>query len=305
MGNVVDIIKEIFKTAGYDVSEAEKDFDLIAEKGKTTALIKCLEKVDKRAVSELAKAARGRGVPLLISTASIDAEVKDFALASGVYLWDRDEFELHIGRAILADVEGETPEIEIAAAAESTTLHIVSQPVKISRREAMAAGKRDMGMADKAVLRFVPFYKFDYSFDLSKRYKQQGIDFTGSGSGSINALNGRIEFNPLASLEESVSSPEADYTIDNPSVSKEDLTAKLLDEICKHQSKDIKSKQAEGESVIIEHKVIKPQPKDIELKMSTVYIPFWEVKSKKGSFEMNAFNGKVSEAPIDNDAEFV
>ncbi len=303
MGNVVDIIKEIFTTAGYDVSQLEKDFDLTARKGKAAVLIKYLEKPEKKAVSDLAKLSRGSRL-LLIATSDIDAETKNFATNSGVSVWDRTELEMQIGKAILADVEGGTPEIDIATG-ESTTLSIISQPVKISRQQAMAAGKRDMGMADEAVLRFVPFYTFDYTFDLSKHLKQQGDDLKGSGSGCVNALNGRIEIAPLTALADSISTTETGYAIDEPAFPKDDITAKVLEEICKHHSKDLKSKAQQGESVIIEHKVIKPQPKDIELKMNMAYVPFWEVKSKKGSFEMNAYNGKVSEAPIDNDAEFV
>jgi hypothetical protein len=296
---IVNIIKEIFTAAGYNVREANGDLHLIAEKGKNTVLIKYLEKVDKRAISEFAKIARRRG--LLISTASADAELKEFAFNSEISLWDRSEFELQIGRAILADAEGKTPEIAFPPA-KAVTLHLLSQPVKITKREAMAAGKRDMGMADEALLRFVPYYKFDYSFDISKRYNQE---FKGKGSGSFNALNGRIEFTPLTGLEEVVNLLENEYIINEPAISKEEATAKILEEICKHHAQDIKNKVAQGETVIIEHRIIKPQPKDIELSLSMVYIPFWEVKSKRGSFEMNAFNGKVSELPIDNDAEFV
>ncbi len=301
MSNVVNVIKEIFQAAGYNVREAEGNLHLIAEKGKNTVLIKYLDKVDKRAISEFAQLAKGRGSPLLISTASADAEIKDLAFIDGITLWDRSEFELQIGRAILADIEGKTPEINVSPA-QAAILHIVSQPVKITRREAMAAGKKDMGMADKALLRFVPFYKFDYSFDISKRYNQQ---FQGKGSGSFNALNGRIDFTPLTGLEDVINLPENEYIINEPAISKEEATAKILEEICKHHVKDIKSKVAQGESMIIEHKMLRPQPRDIELSLSMVYIPFWEVKSKKGSFEINAFNGKVSEVPIDNDAEFV
>lgn len=300
MNNVVNIIKEIFTAAGYNVREIEEDFDLVAEKGKSTVLIKYLDKLDKQTIKEFSQVAK-RGLPLLISIARADAEIKDFALAHGIFLWDRSEFELQIGRAILADVKGETLEIAIAPT-QAATLHIISQPVKITKREAMAAGKKDMGVADEAVLRFVPFYKFDYSFDISKRYNQE---FKGKGSGSFNALNGRIDFTSLTELEEVINLPENEYLINEPAISKEEAAAKIREEICKHHAQDIKSKVTQGESVIIEHKVIKPQPRDIELSMSMVYIPFWEVKSKRGSFEMNAFNGKVSEVPIDNDAEFV
>ncbi|MEM2925113.1 MAG: hypothetical protein QXJ68_05440 [Methanocellales archaeon] len=300
MNKLVNIIKEIFTTAGYNVKEAEDDFDLSAEKGKSIVLIKYLDKLDKHAIRKFAQA-RERGSLLLISNANAEAEIKDFALTSGVTIWDRTEFEQQIGKAILADVEGEIPEITLTPS-RVTTLHITSQPVKITKHEAMAAGKKDMGMADEAVLRFVPYYKFDYSFDISKRYNRE---FKGHGSGSFNALNGRIDFTPLTELEEIINLPQNEYIINEPVITKEEATPKILEEICKHHAQDIKSKMAQGESVIIEHRVIKPQPRDIQLSLSMVYIPFWEVKSKKGSFEMNAYNGKVSEVPIDNDAEFV
>jgi hypothetical protein len=36
-----------------------------------------------------------------------------------------------------------------------------------------------------------------------------------------------------------------------------------------------------------------------------VYIPVWEVRGKRNSLEINAYNAKVLEEPMDEDAEFV
>jgi hypothetical protein len=61
----------------------------------------------------------------------------------------------------------------------------------------------------------------------------------------------------------------------------------------------------EGQTVIYEHRSISPRPEEIQLDMELVYIPVWEVKGKRNSLEINAYNAKVLEEPIDEDAEFL
>ncbi len=39
--------------------------------------------------------------------------------------------------------------------------------------------------------------------------------------------------------------------------------------------------------------------------MELVYVPVWEVKGKRNSLEINAYNASVLEEPIDEDAEFL
>jgi hypothetical protein len=39
--------------------------------------------------------------------------------------------------------------------------------------------------------------------------------------------------------------------------------------------------------------------------MELVHIPIWEVRGKRNSVEINAYNAKVLEQPMDEDAEFL
>ena len=61
----------------------------------------------------------------------------------------------------------------------------------------------------------------------------------------------------------------------------------------------------EGQAIIYEQRSISPKADEIELDMDLVYIPVWEVKGKRNSLEINAYNASVFEEPIDEDAEFL
>jgi hypothetical protein len=61
----------------------------------------------------------------------------------------------------------------------------------------------------------------------------------------------------------------------------------------------------EGQAVIYEQKNISPRADEVELNMDLVYVPVWEVKGKRNSLEINAYNASILEEPVDEDAEFV
>ena len=79
----------------------------------------------------------------------------------------------------------------------------------------------------------------------------------------------------------------------------------LLDEIIEENTREMRFNNTEGQAIIYEQRSVKPKSEDIELKVELVYIPVWEVKGKRNSLEINAYNAEVLEEPVDEDAEFV
>jgi hypothetical protein len=79
----------------------------------------------------------------------------------------------------------------------------------------------------------------------------------------------------------------------------------ILDLIIEENTRELRFNNTEGQTVIYEHRSISPRTEEIKLDMELVYIPVWEVKGKRNSLEINAYNAKVLEEPIDEDAEFL
>ena len=95
------------------------------------------------------------------------------------------------------------------------------------------------------------------------------------------------------------------YELKRPNVDKKQAEKILLDFIKEENTREIRFNNTEGQAVIYEHSSISPRSDEIQLDMELVYIPFWEVKGKRNSLEINAYNAKVLEEPVDEDAEFL
>jgi uncharacterized membrane protein YkoI len=156
-----------------------------------------------------------------------------------------------------------------------------------------------------AILKFVPFWKYDYSLGVEHRYRSKIIDISGDGSGFINALNGNQEEMTLEGVQKTVAVPNVEYDVKMPVTTEEEATDKLLVDIIEEYTRDLRFDDMQGDAIISEHKRFKPAPSDIDLKVELVYVPVWEVKGQRNSVEINASNGEVLRNPVDDDVEFV
>jgi hypothetical protein len=99
--------------------------------------------------------------------------------------------------------------------------------------------------------------------------------------------------------------PAVHYELKRPNVDKKQAEKILLGLIIEENTREIRINNTEGQAVIYEHRSISPRSEEIQLDIELVYIPVWEVKGKRNSLEINAYNAKVLEEPIDEDAEFL
>lgn len=386
--DLLEILVDIFKSSGYRVT-ISGPYDLLVEKNGHKAFVRCTLQPDYREIKAFSEEIDD-STGIYVITQKTTGELNEYATELGVYIWDRDELALQIGRVILANMERkataspqepEIPEEEIeraeapqpfpgfpeekpedsretehknfgqrtdfhdglvplrdmqaeeektsfapGAAAEALeprkplkrvehievpkvdsydVLNIKSVEPKISKEQAIIIAKPYLSNPKDAVLKFVPFWKYTYSVEAEKRFRSRILSITGEGKGFLNALNKTKEDLEIEGLEAPTRIPAVPYEVKRSNVDRKQAEKLLLEEIIEENTREMRINNTEGQAIIYEQKSVKPRPEDIELEVDLVYIPVWEVKGKRNSLEINAYNAEVLEEPVDEDAEFV
>ena len=199
----------------------------------------------------------------------------------------------------------ETEQAEIPKVDSYEMLNIQSVEPKISKDQAIIIAKPYLSNPKDAILKFVPFWKYRYNVEAEKRFRSKVLSIAGEGKGFLNALNKSREEMEIEGLGIPTRIPAVQYELKRPNVDRKQAEKILLDLIIEENTREMRFNNMEGQAIIYEQRSISPRPEEIELDMELVYIPFWEVKGKRNSLEINAYNAKVLEEPMDEDAEFV
>ena len=95
------------------------------------------------------------------------------------------------------------------------------------------------------------------------------------------------------------------YEIKRQNVDRKQAEKTILNAAIEENTREVSFNNTKGQAIIYEQRSIKPRPDEIRLDVELIYIPIWEVKGKRNSLEINAYNAEVLEEPADEDAEFV
>lgn len=196
------------------------------------------------------------------------------------------------------------PEVEEEEGPATIPLHTV--PYKIKKADALKISG-NIGRAEdvECSLKFIPFWKYDYSLDVMSRYKDITVPLTGKGSKMINSINKNVSPAPGLKPIENIELPDAPYNIEMAILTQEEAYAMAMKSLIDEHSKTIRFKATIGEAAMVEHKKFSPKPAEINMRMELIYIPFWAVRSHKGYMEINAIDGKPTQMPIDDGAEIL
>ena len=387
--DLLEILFGVFKCSGYKVTISSK-CDILVEKNGHKAYVRCALQPDYeeiKAFSEKTEDCTG----IYVTTRKGSEKLIDYATELGIYIWDREELALQIGRAVLLNLEQKSkisyfePEIQPASKArdlyrqtaielpvenrklkddrklkdefrEETyfngellplpiqkseveksafetrsltqnferrkntnkteqvevpeiesyeMLNIQSVEPRISKNQAIIIAKPYISSPREAVLKFVPFWSYRYSVEAEKRFKSKVLSIVGEGKGFLNALNKSKEEMEIEGLAVPTRIPAVQYELKRSNVDRKQAEKILLSLIIEENTREIHFNNTEGQAVIYEHRSFSPRSEEIRLDMELVYIPFWEVKGKRNSLEINAYNAKVLEEPVDEDAEFL
>lgn len=377
--DLLDLLVDIFKSSGYNVIISSQ-YDILVEKNGHKAYVMCALKPDCEEIKAFSEKIRGC-TGIYVITQKTSGELNDYAAELGIYIWDRDELALQIGRAVLANMErksrdnqieselpskeyqdqtppapeparesweeksfGQEPystgrpvltqevpretkriffesrvvqtvgekkplkrleENEASSVEQYEMLNIQSVEPKISKDQAIIIAKPYLSSPKDAILKFVPFWKYSYIVEAEKRFRSKVVSITGEGKGFLNALNKSKENMEIEGLGIPTRIPAVQYEVKRPNVDKKQAEKVVLDLIIKENTRELRFNNLEGQAVIYEQKSVSPKADEIELSMDLVYVPVWEVKGKRNSLEINAYNASVLEEPMDEDAEFL
>ena len=196
-------------------------------------------------------------------------------------------------------------QVEVPKVDSYEMLNIQSVEPKISKDQAIIIAKSYLSNPKDAILKFVPFWKYRYNVEAEKRFRSKVLSIAGKGKGFLNALNKSKEEMEIEGLGMPTRIPAVQYELKRPNVDRKQAEKILLSLIIEENTREMRFNNMEGQAIIYEQRSISPRAEEIELDMELVYIPIWEVKGKRNSLEINAYNAKVLEQPIDEDAEFV
>ncbi len=184
------------------------------------------------------------------------------------------------------------------------TLEIPCAPLMVSKEKALSIAMTEIGKPEKANLKFIPFWSYAYRVYTQQRFKNKLINISGEERGSINALNGNEDNMNIDSIEHSITIFE-DYDVKARSVDEQEAHDILINNIKKKYTRDVRFDNMVGETIISEHKQVMPEDKDIDLNLTMVYVPIWEVGGKRKSVEINGHTAQILEEPLDDDVEFI
>jgi hypothetical protein len=207
-------------------------------------------------------------------------------------------------------IQPATPPVEMVNIPEpviqdSIVLNIRAAPVRLTKEHAVSIAIPHIYTYKDAILKLVPFWRYNYSLSTEHRYKSKIVDISGAASGCLNALNGIDEQLVLDDIRDSIAVPNVVYEVKHPITAEAEARAQLLERIVDEHTKDLRFDNTQGEAIISEHKRFKPVLEDIMLDLVLVYVPVWEIKGPRGSIEINAYNSELLQNPVDDDAEFL
>lgn len=184
-------------------------------------------------------------------------------------------------------------------------LNIHSVEPKVSKDQAITIAKPYVSNPKDAVLKFVPFWKYIYNLEVEKKFRSKVLSIAGEGKGLLNALNKSREEMKIEGFSVPTRVPTGQYEVKRPNIDRKQAQKIILDLIIEENTREMRFNNMEGQAIIYEVRSLSPRPEEVELDMELVYIPVWEVKGKRNSLEINAYNAKVLEKPMDEDAEFL
>lgn len=180
-----------------------------------------------------------------------------------------------------------------------------SSKINTPPEKAMAIAKSVLGGAEKAVLKFVPYWKYSYYVSVDRVFGGERVVISESGEGLVNAINGADDTIELGEITTQTAIPDIEYEQKTAKVSKEDIRDGIIQKLIREHARDIRSSTTDAQVLISQNRVFRPSPSDIDIHIQQVYAAVWEVKGRKKSVEINAYNGKLLENPADDGVEFV
>lgn len=183
-------------------------------------------------------------------------------------------------------------------------LTIRCAPIRVDEKQAIVTAKGFVSGITDNILEFVPFWNYKCVVDGHYQYKAKSVAISSEGSGAINALNSRKR-ERISEVQDQISIAKQNYEIKSAIVTKDEVERMLMDDAIESNRKTVSFTSKSGDTIITENRTIKPGAGDIEISTELVYLPVWEVRGRRHSVMIDAYDGSVMTEPVDDDIEFL
>jgi hypothetical protein len=140
--NLSQILKDIFTSAGYTVMDSSTA-DLIAEKNGDKMYIKFGTGLNRVSIEDFSRHIPD-GMGLLVLTDTTQQETAAEAERNGIMVWDRKELAYQIGKAVLADLEGEEIDLVESGPSAYKENYIIAEDKTFQNRFAPTISKEEI-----------------------------------------------------------------------------------------------------------------------------------------------------------------
>jgi len=183
-------------------------------------------------------------------------------------------------------------------------LTIRCAPIRVDEKQAIVTAKGFVSGITDSILEFVPFWNYKCVVDGHYQYKAKSVTISSEGAGAINALNSR-KHERVGEVQDQISIAQQNYEIKSVIVTKDEVERMLMGDAIESNKKTITFTNKSGDTIITENRTIKPGAGDIEISTELVYLPVWEVRGRRHSVMIDAYDGSVMTEPVDDDIEFL
>lgn len=303
-------LRFILETAGYDVDDVDEPMDLSATRQGECLLVLCSD--DEKTIDQFDKTHYNLKLDEgEIGCKKILFSLDDTVRAENCIVWGVREFVRYAGEAVFAEMLDRELSLSFTSTEKKTDAAVVEEeepvssgisiphlPVKVNKQQA----ERIAGTQGQINLRLMPHWVYHFVSSGEQIYKEHHIPFDAEGYGAVNAINGmKVEIDSNAIDNGEV---PGNAELLQPHISQEDAKEKIYSDVIEKLTQHVRIKQAKGDAIYYEEKVLKPDKNNITIEISQVYIPVWQIRGKK-IVEVNAFTGEVLSQPMDEGVEIL
>lgn len=304
-------ISLILQTAGYDCETVNEVFQISAIKGNKCVIVLCSDDIDALLRFDMTPYSinlDGSKVPcdkiIFSGNASFRPKNSVFwtleklltiiaaAAKARICVLPFDvDVAVSSSAAVIADVSSAYAEPKVQKSSASVSIDSML-PIRYDAKAAARIARQE----GSTILQMIPYWKYTYKSSGTVSYKGKRASFDSEGTNWVNGVNG-LEGKFASDAVPISGEVDGNAEIVSPKMQKKEFEEMIMASLIKTLTRRISVNVSAGETIFTEDKEFKPSEDNIILKVEMVYVPVWEICSKKDFYEVNAFTGELLDVP--------
>ncbi|MBN1431896.1 MAG: hypothetical protein JW931_03905 [Methanomicrobiaceae archaeon] len=313
----VEIVRNIFESASYDVEEGDGLIDLSAYLDDECIVVLCSDERGK--IDEFNK----KTIKVRLGDRTAECQKLLFTMdntirAENCIVWGHSELSKYSGQAAVAYVLNEYLALDLKreerkpAVQEYTTsrptlddygpeIPLINASITEDKARKIAGIKGDIRRL------YIPHYLFRCTGSGEKQYKTHLIDFNAEESGLINAISGTpasLEIPDFSRIEVSTRSVPTGSKILKPEKEKKDTEDIIFKSMKEKLTRNVRISKTEGDTISYEDIEVSPDKENLKIEIDLVYLPVIQIRGSK-IVEIETFSGSILKEPMDDGVELL